>query len=397
MHSPRLTALLGSSLQEIRESSLRTLVEGAVCEDQDLDFKQKSYDHGPKGTFEIAKDTAAMANQVGGLVIIGIAEDELGHAAELTPVPISDAEKGKILQAVADRIHPMVRGFEIRMVPTEADPTLGYLILDVPHSVTAPHAVRRDDRPGVYCYPQRHGTTTIYLTEPQIAARYRSRFELARSQVDRLEQLHRNAYALTYTGAALLAIGAVPALAGFRPLTGDGKKIQTYIEEVWNPAGTTVDPTQGEYRTARRRLRSTTPTLAVELHEDGSAWAQTAVGHARGDGVCVINPAELEKTAVVLTAFVGGYVAWAGAAGDCAVGAWLTYSPGKGPVQLGSWEPVNLPAQGACAETTAPVEELGSDPVRVGQIVYPLVRDIEQDLGLPQPEALRPDGSTLVG
>jgi hypothetical protein len=291
----------------------------------------------------------------------------------------------------------MVHGFAVRMVPTQTDPTLGYFVLDVPHSSMAPHAVRREEH-GVYFYPLRHGTTTAYLGEPEIAARYRNRFELARGQVDRLGQLHQNAPRMNSTGAVVLAVGVVPAISGFRPLTGTGRRIQTYVENVWNPAGTRIDPKNGQYRTARRRLRITGSTYAVELHEDGAAWAQMTVGRAPGDGVCVIDLPDLEKTAVVLTSLIGGYAAWAGAAGDCVVGAWLSDGPPKIGIQLGaSVEWVGLPARGISAETTAPIDELNGGPVRVGRVVYPLIRDIEQEMGIPEPEALRPDGSVLAG
>lgn len=66
MLSPRLAALLGtSSLHEVTEAHLQAVVDAIVSEDQDLDFKQARYDYGPEGTFELAKDVAALGNQVG--------------------------------------------------------------------------------------------------------------------------------------------------------------------------------------------------------------------------------------------------------------------------------------------------------------------------------------------
>jgi hypothetical protein len=129
----------------------------------------------------------------------------------------------------------------------------------------------------------------------------------------------------------------------------------------------------------------------VELHSDGSAWAEMRVGHSFESGHCVLTLPELEKTAVELTAMLGGYTGWAGAAGDCAVGAWMYSGPRMFVQREGFIQDVHLPREGA--ETTAPVEQLAGDRVRVGQAVYPLMRDLLQDMGIAEPGALRSDGT----
>jgi hypothetical protein len=47
-----------------------------------LEYHRARYDDGPRGTFELAKDVAAFANHVGGLIILWIAEDDQGRAAQ---------------------------------------------------------------------------------------------------------------------------------------------------------------------------------------------------------------------------------------------------------------------------------------------------------------------------
>lgn len=295
-----------------------------------------------------------------------------------------------MLSTIADRIHPMVPGIDVRILRSQEDPALGYYLIDVPHSVSAPHCVRHQSPETHWsCYPLRHGSATIYLSEAQVAARYRDRFELARRQVDRLARLHAGA-AVAQPTKMTLAIGVVPAISGHRPLTGDGPVIRTYFDAVWKEGGSRISPRFGTFQVARGRLRSTSSALDVELHTDGSAWASMSIGRVSPENIHVLDMDEFERTAVELTAMVGGYTAWAGSAGDCAVGAWLD----PGSRQLGiRGNPTNLSVRPIAAETTAPVGALGGDRIQVGQVVYPLVRDLEQDMGIEEPDLLQPGGS----
>lgn len=402
MIPPRLVPVLGHSPREIDEGKLGALVAAGINEDQDIDFKQTRYDFGPKGTFELGKDVAAMANQVGGLIVIGVKEDEQARASKMTPVKLDDAERVRMLAAIADRVHPQIPGLDVHMVGTAAGDGTGYYVIAVPNSVSAPHWARKPDQDTPYsCYPQRQGSTTIYLSEAQVAARYRSRFQLATSQVDQLREMHRKLPVMRTDGLSVLVVGVVPAFVGYRSLTGDGEKIQTYIDEVWRPGGTGVDPKLGQYRAARRRLRSTRDgVLNVELHEDGAAIAQLAVGRKQSDGSCGIDLRALEFAAVSLISFVGGYTAWSGAAGDCAVATWLLHGSQQIGTLSGSlFEPLVFPENISYepAETTVPVEALGGDATESGRIAYPLIRDLEQDLGVPAPVVLRQNGAFLAG
>ncbi len=102
-------------------------------------------------------------------------------------------------------------------------------------------------------------------------------------------------------------------------------------------------------------------------------------------------------------ALLGGYAAWAGAAGDCAISVVLYGGAASGDGATGRvglrpdrrqtdvlWMDGQLPE---AAETTAPIGELASDRQRVGMAAYPLVCDLEQDWGLPEPAALQPNGT----
>jgi hypothetical protein len=101
----RLADLLGAPPDQASEEHLDRLVTGSVREDADLDFKQERYGESNDDKREFAADIAAMANCRGGLIIIGI-RDENEVAAERTPVPLDSVEERRMRQIAAERIAP---------------------------------------------------------------------------------------------------------------------------------------------------------------------------------------------------------------------------------------------------------------------------------------------------
>lgn len=90
----RLIDLLGARLDEITEQHLEALVTGNVPEDADLDFKRDRYGNNDQQRRDLAGDLAAMGNARGGLIVVGI-RDENDVAVELTPVELVDGEEAR--------------------------------------------------------------------------------------------------------------------------------------------------------------------------------------------------------------------------------------------------------------------------------------------------------------
>src|SRR5262249_39764213 len=135
---------------------------------------------------EVAKDVAAFANHVGGVIVIGIA-DVKGVASKLTP--IEDADDGEIRRLrslIASRVHPLP-AFDIFKCDS-TDEHRGYLLITVPRSRSAPQAVS-DPTSSSLTYWARYGSQTQPLAESAIADRYRNRFEAAESRVRRVDAL----------------------------------------------------------------------------------------------------------------------------------------------------------------------------------------------------------------
>src|SRR6185312_2754568 len=125
-------------------------------------------------------DVAALANTAGGLLILGVEEDNQAQACAIPGVDISDTQQRRIVQIVGGGVLPLPV-VEVKPLEEPGRPGHGVLVIAVPRSPLAPHAVIVND--GLR-YPLRSGSTTRYLTEPEVADAYRRRFA---SSVDRLE------------------------------------------------------------------------------------------------------------------------------------------------------------------------------------------------------------------
>lgn len=189
LRSARLEALLGSRLEDVQYSAVTTLISSQVAEAFDLDFKSEMYGVLDKDKRDAATDVAALANTAGGLIIGGIAEDDQARAAAAPGVALSDAEERRIRQIVASHVVPLPV-FDVVRVEDPARPGHGLVLIAVPRSPLAPHAVIVND--GLR-YPRRNGATTRYLSEPEVAAAYRERFAAAHRQADRAREIEADA------------------------------------------------------------------------------------------------------------------------------------------------------------------------------------------------------------
>jgi Putative DNA-binding domain len=151
----------------------RNLIESAT-----FDAKATLPDKGRSK--DLAKDVAAMANN-GGILLYGVGEDEHGRPTVPKPFKIAGARE-RVDQIVRTSIsEPPV--IEIHEIPTDGDPSLGYLVVVVPLSPRAPHMVTAD---GDNRYYGRGDTGNVRLSEAEIAGLYEQR---QRWEIDRKDML----------------------------------------------------------------------------------------------------------------------------------------------------------------------------------------------------------------
>jgi hypothetical protein len=129
-----------------------------------------------KHNVRLATDVAAMATD-GGVLLVGIAEDENGEPTVPRPAPLAGAK---------ERVDNIVRSsvaevpyIEVRPYPTTDDPSIGYIVIVVPRSPRAPHQVTVG---GDLRFYGRGATGNRPLAEGEVARLYQRR---QASQVDR--------------------------------------------------------------------------------------------------------------------------------------------------------------------------------------------------------------------
>ncbi len=279
LRSRRLEAAFGTPLSEVTASNVLDLVTGGVQEDFDLDFKSQMYGSSDADKRELASDVAAMANSAGGVIVLGVEEDEHAHAAAAPGVTISDEVERRILQVTAG-ISPAPAIAVRRITLDETTPGHGFVLIIVPRSLAGPHAVVVNATS--LRYPVRHGTTTRYLSAPEVAAAYRQRLLSEAEQPRRAADAETQAQELLADGEVWVQVSVTPELAGNMPI--DTAMLRTVQEDlarrpstVFSNVGTSRKTRAGHRRImASGQMHSGPPfdNDLIQFHSDGTGtWA----------------------------------------------------------------------------------------------------------------------------
>ncbi|MYR36002.1 hypothetical protein GTX14_02135 [Streptomyces sp. SID4944] len=117
--SRRLEALFGGPLGSVSYAELAALVDNPeAAEAEDLDYKRELTADDDKKREEFAKDLAAFANHIGGVLIVGMAEAR-GIPSKVMDADVSDQLRRHLQQVAAANTAPPVR-FDMRAVPNPA-------------------------------------------------------------------------------------------------------------------------------------------------------------------------------------------------------------------------------------------------------------------------------------
>lgn len=164
------------------ESEILAAIEaGDVGETATFDAKRELPGKGKSK--DLAIDVAAMAND-GGVLLYGVGEDENDRPTVPRPFKLTGARE-RVDQIVRTSISgpPDV---QVREIPTDDDPGLGYLVVAVSPSPRAPHMVTVGKE---YRFYGRSDTGNVPLTEGEVARLYerRQQWEIDRDTI--LEQV----------------------------------------------------------------------------------------------------------------------------------------------------------------------------------------------------------------
>ncbi|MFF0249971.1 AlbA family DNA-binding domain-containing protein [Streptosporangium sandarakinum] len=167
--NPRWTPKTETDLQ-------KAISDGLLDESHHLDLKEVPATKGDNR--EAARDMASFAIDSGTL-IIGIAEDKANRTFTLAPQPLNGlAEK---MEQIAHSICDPALTVLTEEIPSDADPTSGYLVVHIPASPAAPHMV--DGR-----YYGRGDKTKHVLSDAEVTRLHERRRSADRDALDLLHQ-----------------------------------------------------------------------------------------------------------------------------------------------------------------------------------------------------------------
>jgi hypothetical protein len=308
-------------------------------EGDDFDAKSAVYGNGEADKRELCADIAAFANGRGGVIVIGAVE--AGETVVgLEPVPVT-GEELRVRQIASNGITPPV-AIGVHTIETDGD--LGYLLVVVPPSAQAPHAVVKDSD---LRYPVRDGARKRYMRESEVSDRYRNRFLTAASQIERLGVVRQSIERLidTTQEVAWLVVSSVPDTPGHIPVSmSERRTTEQWIRQqsVQVPRGDDFASMSSGVTSGFRRYRATDRSpgsmglairAAAEFHIDGSVGLARAVGwdweRARSGGaeqVFTISDTVLAQIVLGSLLVVGSHAERAGTAGTATVFASIASS-----------------------------------------------------------------------
>lgn len=97
VRSRRRESVFGGQLEAVTADDIQSLVSNGVAESFHLDFKQTLYGRSDSDKRALTGDVAALANTAGGVIVMGVAEDDQARATAADGVNLSDAEKARML------------------------------------------------------------------------------------------------------------------------------------------------------------------------------------------------------------------------------------------------------------------------------------------------------------
>jgi len=443
---PRLGALLGvrSIPEDLDAGVLARLVEAAITEDADLDFKRAPWPSGPAGAIALATDVAAFANTAGGLLLVGVEEEHTG-ATGLAPLPHDENVERGWREILAGRLAPPA-AVVIRHVRVGEDG--GVWAVAVPRSRDAPHAVRLHGLPRPeerktehsLLYPARDGTGIRWMTEAEVSRRYRDRFKAQRVDEERLlALLDRTASGLgQWAGqadkgqwpswhAAYVLVASVPTLPGDEPLDRfSANRAQAWLRE-WRQSAPPIDSEIGDGSVVVRRNRvvasgvlpgGRTRVDAAEhaaLHTDGAGLTALFVSFpipdwgrypgATADDV-LVGPLNVEQQVLAAVSLLAGHALRVRAGGDVLLAAQIVLPQVEGPTAQGlvaiETEPFPRLLGGADritgttpALTAVPVADLARGPGQVAAAAV-LAGELLSDFGVAGTTGVHDDGTVTV-
>jgi hypothetical protein len=225
LHTP-LHRLLGQPPGPLTDAMIDAAVEQRISESQDLDWKTvlppqrefKQSDH--------VKDIAAFANAAGGMLIFGVEDEEKAATRRTDAGDCGENYERTIQQVCMTAITPPVFGVQTYLIGSGPNRAVAIV---VPPSTLGPHLIYKGDQ---FAAPLRTDADTHWMTERDIEAAYRARFDASRRSQDELVGIY-DAMAQSFdAGQYAVFVGAVrPRVAPTLPERRDMPDVALILDE----------------------------------------------------------------------------------------------------------------------------------------------------------------------
>lgn len=137
-----MTLKLPWTIESIGPEEIVSLIKHRMLETLSLEFKGAMYPLGDAGQRELLRDVAAMANADGGFIIIGVEEDQLGRACNLSNVERPAVACDRIIQTCLDSIIDRIAGLKAKSI--EVKPNVHIVVVCIPSSTAKPHMITKN-------------------------------------------------------------------------------------------------------------------------------------------------------------------------------------------------------------------------------------------------------------
>lgn len=411
LRNRRLEQLLGGAIDEtLTYAQVKGLIPH-TAEGPDLDFKRDTYTSSDRDRKALCTDVAALANANGGILVLGMDEDEQGRAATDTGVVISDDERRRLRQTVVGNIQPTPT-FDILPIEDPDRPGTGFLVIWVARSATAPHAYVAQNKSMLY--PKRIGTETAWLSESEVAEAYRARFAGFASRIEEAARIEADFVQRLAPDELFVVVTLVPDLPGSATINSAALKAFQMRNASCEVGAFGIPVGKFHRSTVRRRCLVGTASLerskpysrlACELHETGSGVFGCAKIESRPD-VKDLKVKLADNLWLTLTIGTGLNLLarhardQAAAGGLATVRATIWPVTSEVPVSLVSnvgWrnEPVGgeLVSEPPVAETVADIDDLSAGGAGLAAATHRLASELFQAFGAAEAEGVTPEGA----
>ncbi len=196
--------------KSIDRTFLQELIDNKVSEDKELEYKSFQFIDGKipdKVKDDLLKEITAFANTNGGIIIVGIREDDNHNPAELIGVGFSEEKYEEWLasfnQIMLSRIKPRLHG--ISCTPVKLDGENIAIVISVPKSYARPHCRKIGNR------EEFHIRTANIVTNMDIDD-LRKSFLYSNGLQDKIRQFHNDRISMILANECIGDMGIGPKI-----------------------------------------------------------------------------------------------------------------------------------------------------------------------------------------